>query len=318
MISAIGSLCASGVIICLIWAGVAKRGKKSVKTPLLCAAVCFALTGVMSSLETNAPKTPSGSAESAVAVAGFGIIAALVFLVLYILEKKKRSAETQEQSGTMAALLEKNRELEEMQKRFSATKGQLENVTKMFSEADKRVDAAEKKLAELHYDDYAQVQAAIDEGNRTISANNGTIATFQSRIETLTAQESKLSAQNKTAANKLARLRELYKSADYSITAFFDADPSLERCKLPTADAADFDSYSPSVTLHLHSMDVKSLSKAFRDNDKQIESILEKYAGRYMIKANQAIYRLMVIALRAELQNILYNLKYEKLDVAKE
>ena len=65
-------------------------------------------------------------------------------------------------------------------------------------------------------------------------------------------------------------------------------------------------------------MDVKALNKAFRDNDKQIETVLSRYAGRYNTKANQAIYKLMVIALRAELQNILYNLKYEKLDVGEE
>ena len=65
-------------------------------------------------------------------------------------------------------------------------------------------------------------------------------------------------------------------------------------------------------------MDIKSLQKAFRENDKQINKILELYDSRYTTKANKAIYRLMVIALRAELQNILYNLKYEKLDEAEE
>lgn len=63
-------------------------------------------------------------------------------------------------------------------------------------------------------------------------------------------------------------------------------------------------------------MDVKDLRKAFRQNDKQIDSVLKKYSARYTTKANQAIYKLMVIALRAELQNILYNLKYEKLDTS--
>lgn len=63
-------------------------------------------------------------------------------------------------------------------------------------------------------------------------------------------------------------------------------------------------------------MDVKSLRKAFKDNDKQIEKVLSQYRSRYTTKANKAIYDLMVIALRAELQNILYNLKYEKLDNA--
>ena len=44
--------------------------------------------------------------------------------------------------------------------------------------------------------------------------------------------------------------------------------------------------------------------------------VLSQYRSRYTTKANKAIYDLMVIALRAELQNILYNLKYEKLDNA--
>ena len=61
-------------------------------------------------------------------------------------------------------------------------------------------------------------------------------------------------------------------------------------------------------------MDIKDLKKAFSENDKNISKILETYSSRYTTKANQAIYKLMVIALRAELQNILYSLKYEKLD----
>lgn len=56
------------------------------------------------------------------------------------------------------------------------------------------------------------------------------------------------------------------------------------------------------------------MRKAYRENDKQINTLLEKYSARYTTKSNQAIYKLMVIALRAELQNILYNLKYEKLE----
>lgn len=77
---------------------------------------------------------------------------------------------------------------------------------------------------------------------------------------------------------------------------------------------SDLEEITPSVMLKLHCMDIKDLRKAYRENDKQINSVLEKYAARYTTKANQAIYKLMVIALRAELQNILYNLKYEKLD----
>lgn len=64
--------------------------------------------------------------------------------------------------------------------------------------------------------------------------------------------------------------------------------------------------------------DVKDLRKAYRENEKQINKLLEQYSSRYTTKANKAIYNLVVIALRAELQNILYNLKYEKLDFSVE
>ena len=43
---------------------------------------------------------------------------------------------------------------------------------------------------------------------------------------------------------------------------------------------------------------------------------MKQYESRYTTKANKAIYKLMVIALRAELQNVLYALKYDKLDKA--
>ena len=62
-------------------------------------------------------------------------------------------------------------------------------------------------------------------------------------------------------------------------------------------------------------MDVKSLRKAYKENEKQISKLLDQYSSRYTTKANKSIYNLMVIALRAEIQNILYNLKYENLKI---
>lgn len=63
-------------------------------------------------------------------------------------------------------------------------------------------------------------------------------------------------------------------------------------------------------------MDYKELNTAFKANEKIITELLEKYANRYTTKTNQAIYQLMVIALRSELQNVLYTLNYKKLDEA--
>ena len=42
--------------------------------------------------------------------------------------------------------------------------------------------------------------------------------------------------------------------------------------------------------------------------------MMDLYKSRYTTKANKSIYSLVVIALKAELQNVLYNLKYDKLE----
>jgi chromosome segregation ATPase len=61
-------------------------------------------------------------------------------------------------------------------------------------------------------------------------------------------------------------------------------------------------------------MDIRELKKLYSQNNKVIKELLVKYQDRYTTKANMTIYRLMVMALEAELQNVLYNLSYAKLD----
>lgn len=116
---------------------------------------------------------------------------------------------------------------------------------------------------------------------------------------------------------KLARTKELYAAVEYAVERFFKTDIPDEYFRpLDYEEKVDLDSIAPSVMLNLNYMNYQELRKEFRANQKQIDSLLENYAQRYTTKANQSIYKLMVISLRSELQNILYNLKYEKLDNA--
>lgn len=148
-----------------------------------------------------------------------------------------------------------------------------------------------------------------------IPANNNRVAD-ELRNEILQLQEREAQLNNSIASQerKLGRIKEIYRSVDYSINNFFNSETSFLNCKLNRRDFEDFELFAPTVTLKLHCMDVRSLRQAYRDNEKQIAKVLEKYSSRYTTKTNKTIYDLMVIALRAELQNILYNLKYERLD----
>ena len=219
------------------------------------------------------------------------------------------------------------KEKEELQKKYEGLQQTSLSLQKRNQELQSLLTDCQQKLDSLGYSEYEQIRAEI---NRTkdeiaslrqkakdeIEQDNAAIATLRLQIEELSQVEQKLQKQTKTATNKLAKSKELYKSVEYAISCFFNSSPQMEGYKLSASDSTIYDELAPSVILKLHSMDIKSLRKAYKDNDKQIENILSKYASRYTTKANQTIYKLMVIALRAELQNILYNLKYEKLDVA--
>ena len=153
-------------------------------------------------------------------------------------------------------------------------------------------------------------QKHLDSIDKSIAEKNSECQNILNQLEELRSQEVKLNKNVKTQTNKLNKSKELVKAINYTFDKYLNYEPSQSTLRFPE------NQLSPSVILKLHCMDIKDLRKAYRLNDKQIDSILQKYSARYTTKANQAIYKLMVIALRAELQNILYNLKYEKLDTS--
>lgn len=159
-------------------------------------------------------------------------------------------------------------------------------------------------------------QKHLDSIDKSIAEKNSECQNILNQLEELRSQEVKLNKNVKTQTNKLNKSKELVKAINYTFDKYLNYEPSQSTLRFPENQLSELEEISPSVILKLHCMDIKDLLKAYRLNDKQIDSILQKYSARYTTKANQAIYKLMVIALRAELQNILYNLKYEKLDTS--
>ena len=167
-----------------------------------------------------------------------------------------------------------------------------------------------QKIEELEH----EASTSLEKTNSDIASNNTIIFNLRQEISELEEKNSKLQKSVASQERKVSKCKELYKSIDYAINNFFNLDIPYSNCKLSTKDFDDLELISPSVTLKLHCMDVKSLRKAYKENEKQISKLLDQYSSRYTTKANKSIYNLMVIALRAEIQNILYNLKYEKLE----
>lgn len=196
-------------------------------------------------------------------------------------------------------------------------------LKRKYAELQTAYDQLVKKADELGFTEYDQTKAAIDQLNIDAEKLNKEIAELNSIIADLNNKSSEAENKHqsilkkiKAETNKLNRIKELVKSVDYSMNRYIEYSEEYAFLKIPEYELSEIEEYSPSVILKLHHMDSKELRKAYRENDKQIEKLLNQYASRYTTKANRTIYQLMVIALRAELQNILYNLKYDKLDDA--
>ncbi len=174
-------------------------------------------------------------------------------------------------------------------------------ISSMESQLEKKQLDIEKKLSSL---------------NEETAKKDSVLTQLSIEIERLNMENEKLSKQIQTQINKLSKAKELYKSVDYAISSYFNYTPNDAVLKIPNNDLDELESISPSIILKLHCMDIKDLRKAYKENDKLINGLLVQYSNRYATKANRTIYQLMVLALRAELQNILYNLKYDKLDTS--
>ena len=157
-----------------------------------------------------------------------------------------------------------------------------------------------------------------DEQLRNINNEIDKKAFYMTEIDRLNAELESLEKKENNRIKKIQKLDTIQKSINDCIKKYFEQsqEPYDRTINLPNDLIRDINTYAPSVILKLHNMDYKDLNKAFKANERIINELLERYSGRYNTKTNQAIYQLMVIALRAELQNVLYTLNYKKLDEA--
>lgn len=179
----------------------------------------------------------------------------------------------------------------------------------------------------------AQKQAVLTEIDQTYQTKAHVQNVFQNELSFLETQKraaldnaaiaqdelSKITKNISNSQNKLSKLKTLHKSMKHTLDNYFysyarDSYERDEYIKIADAVIANDDELAPTVTLKLHCLDVKDLRKAFLANGKIIKETLKKYEARYTTKTNASLYKLMVIALQAELQNIIYNLKYGKLE----
>lgn len=191
-------------------------------------------------------------------------------------------------------------------------KKSIENLSAELNDKDRLYQSISEKAKE---DALKNITDEIDKKNDELKECSQNVDKLNQELENIKNELEK--SQNTLNLNnrKVQKLKTTYKSMQYAIDKFFNTDNLNEDTVKELKDESN-EILSTTVELKLHLMDVKQLHKLYNQNYKIIKDTLIKYQQRYTTKTNMAIYKLMVIALEAELQNVLYNINYGKLDNA--
>ena len=193
-------------------------------------------------------------------------------------------------------------------------KRKIEALLSKNEQLNNQINHKEKLIQEIIANANSQANEKLNNINNEIDKK----AFYLSEIDRLKDEINRLEKKQNNRIKKIQKLDTIQKSINGCLKKYFEFshEPYDRTITLPAELINDINTYAPSVILKLHNMDYKELNTAFKANEKIITELLEKYANRYTTKTNQAIYQLMVIALRSELQNVLYTLNYKKLDEA--
>lgn len=168
--------------------------------------------------------------------------------------------------------------------------------------------SAEKKLSEIN----SNIEKAQNDENYLKQKLEELTPIVQAKVEEFQQINENIEKSQKTFENLKSAISYLRKYRNDIVKAMKIYHETEDIEALSDIDWHKYDDLLPSVELKMNAMDVADLRKAFKQNDKMIEELMKSYEARYTTKSNQTIYKLMVIGLRAELQNALVNLKYDQ------
>ncbi len=168
----------------------------------------------------------------------------------------------------------------------------VEKINKLNNDAFKKLNSLAEKV-KTEENRLADLHSHIDHNTLSLNEINQDLEKKRKLLD--------------TQIRKIKKAKELCKAMLHA----YDCED-----KYISAEIEEAELLAPSVTVELKSLTYQDLRKEYRENEKAIKETLSKYEKRYTTKANKTIYQLMILALQSELQNILVNMKYDKLDKA--
>lgn len=198
----------------------------------------------------------------------------------------------------------KNKELKET---CNYLQEQILQLQRKYDELEASIPCEKKDLdAAIERTEQLKQQIAQYEFQQETLTTN--LNTLKNNIEELQVKNNEEKASLEKSVKSTQKVQQLYKQYKAALKGY-EKNGELETVKVE-------ESLLPVVEVELNCMNVRDLRNRYNQNQREIQKVFTKYQDRYTTKANIAIYKLMVIAMEAELQNVLSTLSYNKLDTA--
>lgn len=165
------------------------------------------------------------------------------------------------------------------------------------------------KLDSFEGENYFSIQGKVSELNNCYDQRFQESQTLSTQIRERYEKTQALNKEINTYQRKLTRIKEMYHSIDSAIKNYTDLSFEYTHCKLDDKYLEECERIAPSVRLNLPCMDIKELHQAYLDKENMIAELFKQYTGKCSSPSDKAIYELLILSLKAEIQNILYSLK---------
>lgn len=167
-----------------------------------------------------------------------------------------------------------------------------------------------KIMEEAKTEAHKQLDIELPKLQAEFSEKTKAVADMEAKTADLSEQLAQIEKKRASAENKVILANRAYNMMKYA-TALFPQD--FDKSEMATR-VQEIDTHVHIDTPDINCLSMKDLRHQYKQIERQIFELFNAYAGRYTTKANAAIYKLMVLALEAELRNILHDINFGKFD----
>ncbi len=204
--------------------------------------------------------------------------------------------------------------LAEIEKRKQELDNDVNSLCRQAEEYNQQIELKSNEVQELENNR----QKIYD--NLKQQAEQAALANIYNEINALKVERDERAFELANVSEELKKVSSTYDLTQkklHKAKTLFESYQSANKGYIKSGETfLDKISLDPTVEIQLNCMNVKQLRSLYNQNKKLIQDCLARYEGRYTTKTNAALYKLMTIALEAELQNILYSINYGKLETA--